>query len=943
MMMHNSKINFNEISFKIDKLANKYTPKNWSKIKNYFKVKGIKGYFFKKISEIRDSSQWLKPIYKDGYFKPEKNPHPYKLSNREGYKIPDWPELKFLEKVAVDNVKAEDKKIEKEILKIINEIISYKNKDNKRIDNYFTNLAILKILYTLPIYYIKNLHLKFIKEALSAKHGNRLFARELCGEFIPKFIKDQAKNLLLRLLEIILTYRKEIRGLTDEYKPIIEEHILKDFLNKNKKDLANLCGKEASLIGNNKIGEILKKDKYEFDIHSIWTINDEKQPRSTDSYTYQIVRFVRDIYEQSNPETIKEDISILLKKKHSIFKRIAIYVINQHYKKLNSLFWQVWQDNNPLDNYQLKPEIYELFKINCTFFNKEQIMIIINWINTKDYKEKVKEAKALRKREWLETILETNDPIVLKEYERNKKINPKPIMYPGKVIWMDVHGIRDMSPISAEELLKMTNEQISQYLINFKEENFFNKSTQEGLEDTLRKSITENPSKYTEDLQPFFKLPFSYHRVILQGLNKAWRENKSFHWENVFDYILAIIDLENDNYRDFWEAEYNKGRYNYRNSIITEIAYLIHEGTKNDDHAFDEMLFPIAEKILLLLARNTKSNLNTTDDLHTRIINSVKYDIFSAMISYSLRYARTHPELAKEDKWKEEIKEDFTNRLGNETSEFYFTLGQYFLNLYYLKKEWVQKNINKIFQKENMLSWKASIIGYFANTDKVYLEIYNLLKGNNILLDALNYEFSERHINEKVIQHICIGYIEDWEELKDPNSLISKILEDKKEYQITEVVRFVEMFRENLTEKVKQKIKPLWERIFNIISENEEKSEFQNIAVELIDWLNLVDRIDEDIFNWLKLSVKYIDQYNPGWVYRKFYKHIDKNPKKIGKLILEMLKYKVPVPYDIEDITKVVEVLHSKNQKEIANEICNIYGENGYYFLKDTFNRYNKI
>jgi hypothetical protein len=313
------------------------------------------------------------------------------------------------------------------------------------------------------------------------------------------------------------------------------------------------------------------------------------------------------------------------------------------------------------------------------------------------------------------------------------------------------------------------------------------------------------------------------------------------------------------------------------------------------------------------------------------------------MISYSLRYARTNPDLAKEDKWKEEIKEDFTNRLGNETPEFYFTVGKYFLSLYYLNKEWVQKNINKIFLKEGILLWKASIIGYFAYADKVYLEIYNLLKGNNILLDALNHKFSEEHINEKVIQHICIGYIEDWEKLKDPNSLISKILEDKKEYQITEVVRFIEMFRKNLKEKVKQKIKPLWERIFNIISENEEKSEFQNIAVELIDWLNLVDKIDEDIFNWLKLSVKYINQYNPGMVYQEFYKHIDKNPEKIGKLILEMLKYKVPAAYDFEDIINIVEALYSKNQKEIADEICNIYGENEYYFLKDTYKKYNKV
>jgi hypothetical protein len=927
----------------IDNLVQKYSESRLSSLEKYLNQKELKDYIFTEaLINSKDSFNWFIPLSKKNTFTPESNsPRTFKIAKKDEYRTPLWSELRYLKEIAIENTKKKSKEVEKILIRIANRIIKYNYIE--KIDNYRTDLELLEIIYNVSSILVDKRHLEFIKRSLKTRWGNHLFARTLCEEFIPRLIKEKATGLTLNLLEIIFSFEEKKDKYGRDIKPIIKGYILKDFLNKNKKDLANLCGKEASLIGINKIGEILKKDENEFDIHSIWTINDAKQPRSTDSYAYQIVRFVRDIYEQSNPETIKEDMTILLNRKHSIFKRIAIHVINHHYKKLDVLFWQSWQDCNPLDNYQLKPEIYELFKNNCTLFNKEQIIIIINWINTKDYKEKAKKAIALRKREWLETLLKTNNKKVLKEYEKNKKINPDPITYPGKVIWMDTYWDKDVSPISAEELLKKTNEQISQYLINFKEEKFLNKPTQEGLNDTLRKSIAENPDKYTEDLHPFFKLSFSYCRVILQGLNKAWRENRSFYWENVFNFTLEIIDQKNSNYRNFWEVEYEKGHYDHKNSIITEIAHLIHEGTKNDNHAFDKMLLPIAERILLLLARNVKSNLNTTDDLHSRIINSVKYDIFSAMISYSLRYVRINPDLAKEDRWKKEIKEDFTNRIGNETLEFYFALGQYFLSLYYLNKEWVQKNINKIFYKKDKLLYKSSIIGFFAYADKVYLEIYNLLKGNNILLDALNYEFSERHINEKVIQHICIGYIEDWEELKDPNSLISKILEDKKEYQIAEVVRFVEMFRENLTEKVKQKIKPLWERIFNIISKNEEKSEFQSIAVELIDWLNLVDKIDEDIFNWLKLSVKYIDLYNPGMVYLKFYEHIDKNPEKIGKLILEMLKYKVPVPYDIEDIKKTVESLYSKNQKEIADKICNIYGENGYYFLKDTFKSHNKV
>jgi len=926
----------------IDNIVQNYSESNLLLLEKYLNQKELRDYIFSEaMIKSKDFFNWFIPLYKKNLFKPENNsPQPIKLTGKEGYKIPLWPELGYLKKIAIENTKKKNKEVEKNLIRIVNKIIKYNNIE--KIDNSRTDLELLEIIYNISTKFIEKKHVEFIERSLETKWGNHLFARVLCEKFIPKLIKEKAKSLTLSLLRAIFSFVEKKDTLRIENQSIIEEYILKDFLNKNKKELASLCAKEASLIGIKNIAEIVKKDKYEFDIHSIWTIKDEEQPRSTDDYNYQIVRFVRDIYEQANPEIIKEDIYFLLKKKHSIFKRIAIHAINHHYKKLNNLFWQTWHNKNPLNDYQLKPEIYELFKNNYTLFVKGQIMIIINWINTKDYKENTKETAALIKGEWLETLLKTNDPIVLKEYKRNKKINPKKIKYPGKVIWMETYWEKDISPISSDELLKKTNQQISQYLIDFKGEKLPNKPTQEGLEDTLRKSITENPSKYTENLVPFFKLPLSCHSIILQGLNTAWRESKLFYWENVFDYILAIIDPEINNYRDFWEAEYEKSHNNYRNSIVTEIANLIHEGTRNDNHAFDKKHLLISEKILLLLSKNVKYDLDKIDDLHTRIINSVKYKIFSAMISYSLRYARTRPDLSKEDRWKKEIKDDFTNRLGKETSEFYFALGQYFLNLNYLNKEWIQKNINKIFQKEELLR-QSFIVGFFAYANKVYLEIFNLLKENGILLYALNYRFSEKHINERVVQHICLAYLEGWEKLEDLSSLISKILEDKKEYQIAEVVRFVEMFRENLNEKRKQKIKPLLRRVFNIISENVEKSEFQNIAADLINWLNLIDKIDEDIFNWLKLSVKYIDQYNPAMVYRKYYEHIDKNPKKIGKLILEMLKYKIPAPYYKDDIKKMVESLYSRNQKVIADEICNIYGKNGYYFLKDTFKRYNKI
>ncbi len=65
------------------------------------------------------------------------------------------------------------------------------------------------------------------------------------------------------------------------------------------------------------------------------------------------------MFEIANPYDIKDDVKNLLYEEHSIFKRIAIHIINHHYKDLKDLFWN-WEIDNPLNEKFLKHELYEL-------------------------------------------------------------------------------------------------------------------------------------------------------------------------------------------------------------------------------------------------------------------------------------------------------------------------------------------------------------------------------------------------------------------------------------------------------------------------------------------------------------------------------------------------------------------------------------------------------
>ena len=57
----------------------------------------------------------------------------------------------------------------------------------------------------------------------------------------------------------------------------------------------------------------------------------------------------------------------------------------------------------------------------------------------------------------------------------------------------------------------------------------------------------------------------------------------------------------------------------------------------------------------------------------------------------------------------------------------------------------------------------------------------------------------------------------------------------------------------------KKMIKPLFEKLYEVFSQNENNPDYQNLISDISKWLVLVDEIDDQIFEWLKLSAKYLN------------------------------------------------------------------------------------
>ncbi len=913
--------------------------------------KSLEDHFFKKLTVASKPLKWLVPLQDAGYFNPAKNPRPQEVPNKKGYFIvPHWNILDALENMAVKNEESPNDEASKMLLEIVNGIIRYRE-NGKRIDNYKTDWKLLETISHFPIKYIGTQHIHFIKDALCPSIGTSLLDHEIGKLFLPKLIKEMAWDLIIGLLDVILHYCKSDRDYIREYISVIDPYYLKEALDKNKKGISEICAVEAANVAITKMKEILKEDKSQFNYVWIPAIEDHEQTHFPDEYECQLVHFVRDMLMAADPKEIESIVKDMLDEEHDIFKRLAYYLINHHYDALSHLLWNI--TSNPLNNLTIH-ELYELFKAHCNGFDEKQIETILNWIETKDFHfsdevsgiaEKEEYIKAYYKREWLLALLDTGNEEVKRRYETYNSINDATIEHPGFHYWSSGAGtVQEVSPIDEDEFKKKTNVEIATYINSYREgdKTSWKDFTRVNLASSVRTFVSNDPARFSTDLTPFLSVPRKYQHEFLRGFEEAWRNNRDFDWKELLPFMKELIEDS-----CFWIEEKKEGEYAYNRWIADTIADLIQEGTKNDKHAFSPDLLLIAEQIILLLLKNVKSDMSVKSDLVTSVLNSSKGKVFIAAINYSLRYARLYCQ-DREDRWVESIKSEFTERLDKTKEpdlEFSVVIGWHLLNLHYLDKQWVVSNLNRIFDLECEKRWQAAFIGYIVMTSTVYEEIYKLLRDNGHYEKGLSCSFGDKHAADKLVQNIAIGYLAGWDDLSDSNGLLNKLLASGNPQYISELVSFMWTFRDREDEELTRKIKPMWKAIIEKATPNLEKDEYRIIASNLGRWLSLVDTIDDDVYEWLQISVTAIEEnWNSGFFIEYLRRHVKKTPAMVGNLYMKMLNAGTYPNYKKEDIVDIVQALYDLKEKkttDMANKICNLYYSKGFEFLRETFEQHN--
>ena len=323
------------------------------------------------------------------------------------------------------------------------------------------------------------------------------------------------------------------------------------------------------------------------------------------------------------------------------------------------------------------------------------------------------------------------------------------------------------------------------------------------------------------------------------------------------------------------------------------------------------------------------------------------------MILLALRKARVQGDEKKEEKWD---CNKYEKLLARGVIEAYTLFGQYLPNFVYLNSPWAEKKIKEFKSREsvNENQWQSFMDGYLFGS-RVYRDLYRLMRDH--YLRAVETDFKSDHAEERLIQHITIGYLRGYESLDGQESLFKKIIDNWQYSQLEEIVSFFWCQRDYVakqakdgekdkdSERVRKQILDFWEWSYNQREEIQKKlgenyPKFLSDLTQLTIFLELIDNKNTE---WLLLSAPYVNvNYHTAF----FIEYLDELTNEgsvnfVSKIFLKMLSGTIP-DYPQDKIISIVEKIYQLGSKDEADQICNLYGSSGRDFLKSLWETWAK-
>lgn len=410
----------------------------------------------------------------------------------------------------------------------------------------------------------------------------------------------------------------------------------------------------------------------------------------------------------------------------------------------------------------------------------------------------------------------------------------------------------------------------------------------------IKPLIKAYPLRYYSALAEFKTLGFPCLRAIVRAYNELWEEKASLPWKDVWscliEFFSEIVRLPEPE-----KALFTVGK----SDVLFTIGGFLESAAQSDDRSFYLAHQDGVKSLISYVLKNEKGGeFEKKQDKIFTAINTPRGAFIQALINLTLQSCRLSRRDGNDDHseaW-ESYRHYYDAELEKADSgefEFSVLVTVYLSNFLYMSSEWVLSNLDKIFDQANPMKWLCAMEGYYR-VRIVYREVYRHLSEKGDLSKALDDENIPDQVKSRVVEHVALAYINDFDNLNDDGSMIKALVGGRRVCRELEIlVHVVTNFQKTDGDKTRNKVYELWPLLADAADFS--TAEGRALASSLCRWSAFVDYLDDERMELLLKIAPYADEsYNTRDILESLARLSEKQPFKANEIWLKILEGSSP-------------------------------------------------
>lgn len=725
---------------------------------------------FRLLLERPDFPHYFDALNDAGLFAPQNNPGPAAGERENTVRIPFWAPLDYLKALADYAAKEHAEKRATQLLNIIRAVSTWRDETNHLRRNYHTNRVFAQILGILPTSIINLSDIDLIREWVNDPYERMLVTDAIDQGLLPRLLASESPDDWEKAAGILrhmtaIRWHNDADGKEPEPVTVVDDYWLKRLVDHHATMIGIKARATAAKSMLERVREVfntpLRREHSSVFRPAIEAHVQNHQWRSAENRTVDALRDVLDGWAQAAPNDAKGIVKEMLADDLQIIRRVAIYVLTQHWTTMKDLYTSLLQP--ALFSNGHNHELYHLLQTqfaNMEPHQQQSILDTMRKLPLPTYGDNPETTRKQQQFRWLSAIKGQNSKAAeqwFAELEKDPSVG-KVGAHPDFDSYFTIWEGPGASPYSPEELAALaTANLIVDKLNSFQAEPAVYGATTDGLTSALASAAQRSPQVFLDTLPEFRAARLEYQHAVINGLKQAWEAADTTAdwdrgWEQLMTYFEQTIADE-----AFWQRTADQ----YQHWVVTMIAEVLHAGTQNDEHAYRPALLKRAQDAIDQLLIREPPATTASDDAMSQSINTPKGRIVEALFSHAMRAARvsdktegnhTSSWLGLQPIFERELK-----ACKNTNFEFNTLCGAYLPQLQYLDAAWADAHVEQIFPIAYETNTLCALDGlaYSAFTRP----LYEVLAKHGVFDRALSLPLRGKHARGKLLERLAGAYL----------------------------------------------------------------------------------------------------------------------------------------------------------------------------------------